>query len=481
MKLCWTVSIGWLMTAVAAAQAPSVLLMAEEPHRSTWSEALAVELAPRAHAVVPMEAPIGATQLERSAFAQRTARERGARAAIWVEPAGVMWKLCAVGPEDASVREAPLPSPIDARTVALVAASLIEELLEPMPDGPELIIEAESEAPVSLRVRLRGPPTPEVEEPAEDHRSGAVLAQEGREVLVELGERDGLRQRSGIELYGDDDGAEELALAEIVDLGRETSTARLLDGFPLPAAPLRSARARGAALPLRAFHVPRPTGAWIDSHIALALVLPTNVDTGAGVLAAARAGYRLPFGPFAVAVDLAPLLLLGANDVLTGAYSAALHIELDERWFGIGVLAGASSYHVRQEQHDVASSAPQIAMGWSVRLGPRDGSRVELRGGLTLMTDIEVDGDAQTGVRAGAFTLDAQLAIVRGVWLALFGGGGTHGAIYGHLGPRFLVVGDLGTGSVIVTPTASVAYALDNVGGRLVGGLGLGIGVEVRP
>ena len=126
-----------------------VILMVAAERRAVFGEALRLELGGKGLVVTDMDAPSGEVPLERSAAAQREVRFAGAQAAIWVEqaPAPGGASVRAVGPQDETIRHAPLPSAlsdIEPRTFAAVAASLLAELERPE-SGP---------APVNVHVEV---------------------------------------------------------------------------------------------------------------------------------------------------------------------------------------------------------------------------------------------------------------------------------------------------------------------------------------
>lgn len=120
--------------AAASADAPTVLVMVDEGQRGELCDALGVELAAHGHQVVPTDAPLGESALDRASSAQRTARQTEAAAAVWLEvgvEGGVSVRVVEARGEQ--VRHAPLPGTvlIDPRTFTVVTASLLDELEAP--------------------------------------------------------------------------------------------------------------------------------------------------------------------------------------------------------------------------------------------------------------------------------------------------------------------------------------------------------------
>lgn len=121
------------------ADAPPVVLMLDPERRVELSDALRLELAGRDVEVLVVDPPEGATPLARAAAAQAGARFVGGIAAIYLErSAQDAATVRAVGPDGDLVRHAPLPKPVDEvdpGVFAVVAHSLVEELLGP-PETP---------------------------------------------------------------------------------------------------------------------------------------------------------------------------------------------------------------------------------------------------------------------------------------------------------------------------------------------------------
>lgn len=147
MALAATLAAACLAGALPArAEAPPVVLMLEPERRIELAEALRVELAGREVEVLLVDPPRGETALARAADAQAGVRFVGGLAAVYLERSPEQAATVrAVGPDGDHVRHAPLPRPIeevDAGVFAVVAHSLIEELLGP------------PEAPLTVRVQV---------------------------------------------------------------------------------------------------------------------------------------------------------------------------------------------------------------------------------------------------------------------------------------------------------------------------------------
>lgn len=160
-----------LLAAVAAAllvPAPAraqsrVLVMAEPARRDALAEALRVELAAGDAEVVAADPPIGDTRVSRAASGQASACASGAIAAVWPDAlegaAGTVPLVRVAACADDEPRQAPLPTEAlgDARAFALVAASLLDELLDPAEPEPLATTEIEihaDELGVDVSVRV---------------------------------------------------------------------------------------------------------------------------------------------------------------------------------------------------------------------------------------------------------------------------------------------------------------------------------------
>jgi len=115
------------------AEADSVVFVSSDARAPEWVSAITSELV--IYGVAPRfrRSPDARSPLERSAVAQRLARNLGATAAIWIEsalPDGP--RVRAVSPEGEYVAEALLPSPLaelDPRVLASVAANVLLDAL----------------------------------------------------------------------------------------------------------------------------------------------------------------------------------------------------------------------------------------------------------------------------------------------------------------------------------------------------------------
>ncbi|MEM9068176.1 MAG: hypothetical protein AAGE52_06700 [Myxococcota bacterium] len=171
----WCVLLLVASSAEAQPARPVVLLASDAAQATELTTALGVELAGAGYAVLHAPAPSGVTSLERASEAQRLARESGARVTMWVEegPEGGAL-LRAVEVDGDAPRHAPLPATVDqieARTFAVVASSLVDEIQNP---------------PARIRVRVQV--SVEGDGVVIDDGSARVATQDGRSAEAQLGE-----------------------------------------------------------------------------------------------------------------------------------------------------------------------------------------------------------------------------------------------------------------------------------------------------
>lgn len=139
----WAIGIvaGVLGAAGIARAEDAVVLMADDPE---WATALRVELASRGAVVIPGAEPAGISPEARALEAERTASSHDAIGAVWIERDGSSSVRAIAAGSEVPVW-APLPAETrDSRVLALVAASLIDEIV--------LAREAPAAAPVAITV-----------------------------------------------------------------------------------------------------------------------------------------------------------------------------------------------------------------------------------------------------------------------------------------------------------------------------------------
>lgn len=112
---------------------PAVVLLAPREVSASWAEALRVEILPGGATVRVREPPGGATVVLRDVNARRAALAEGAPAAAWVDETTEGWVLRVVGIADSPVRVTRLARDTDARTLALILVSLLDETLGEVP------------------------------------------------------------------------------------------------------------------------------------------------------------------------------------------------------------------------------------------------------------------------------------------------------------------------------------------------------------
>lgn len=186
---------------------------------------------------------------------------------------------------------------------------------------------------------------------------------------------------------------------------------------------------------------------------------------GVGVLSTASLTYRasLPIAihfemsPFGVGVDSPSNL----GTIVTGSAGAivSLDVPLFELGFGVG---GAS-------QNDGPTTKLATAIPGLMRIGSRDGIS------FTMRTN-HVRG-AQ-GFQLDSTDLTLQAPMTERWWLLVRGGGGSVGYGFGDVGVRYLLRGDLGPGSLLVTGIAGCDGVFTN--GDPYVGPSLGAGFEWR-
>ncbi len=119
----------WLVTTQARAE--SVVFVASDVRRAEWSSAVSKELAVYGISARYRQSPDARSPLERSAVAQRLARNLGAAAAIWIEtdlPEGA--RVRAVAAEGEYVAEAILPKALGQLEPRVLAALVANVMLE---------------------------------------------------------------------------------------------------------------------------------------------------------------------------------------------------------------------------------------------------------------------------------------------------------------------------------------------------------------
>ncbi|MBX3272119.1 MAG: hypothetical protein KF729_17770 [Sandaracinaceae bacterium] len=159
---------------------------------ASWdaAAALAVEVAPRGARVVPGAAPPGADAATRARAARGAdTRAAGADVAVWIEREGAGSSVRAAAAGRELVAWAPLPEGAgeeDARIVALIAASVIDDLLAPA--APEAAPPLEVRLDVRARLAAPSPAAPALVASAAEHAAEAPLGVTGqrRDFFLEL-------------------------------------------------------------------------------------------------------------------------------------------------------------------------------------------------------------------------------------------------------------------------------------------------------
>ncbi|MGE0791210.1 MAG: hypothetical protein AB7S26_36390 [Sandaracinaceae bacterium] len=134
--------VGSALPGSAVAQAPSSVLYISADGAAEDAAALEVELASRHAQVQHVWAPLVGSPAERADLARSLCRSQGADAAMWLgEESDGSRSVRAVSPDTALVAWAPVPAgSSDPRVLALVAASVFDELRRPAPEVPPLAV-----------------------------------------------------------------------------------------------------------------------------------------------------------------------------------------------------------------------------------------------------------------------------------------------------------------------------------------------------
>lgn len=113
------------VSAPALAQGPRILALTPADPTPDWPSGLAIELAHIGGRVVRSPLATGTAAADPVLSARVAAQVVGAEAAVWLGPGGQSVQVALAGSEQSFI--APLADATDGRTIALVAASLLEE------------------------------------------------------------------------------------------------------------------------------------------------------------------------------------------------------------------------------------------------------------------------------------------------------------------------------------------------------------------
>lgn len=206
-----------------------------------------------------------------------------------------------------------------------------------------------------------------------------------------------------------------------------------------PPSPGAAAVTDGAAKP-SLVAPPRRAEQWELGASARAFLPIGNI--GFGTVASASVAYRFD-APIAVYGEVAPLGVAGGKEGTIGTAAGHGIVALDTQLFELGLGAGAATLNDPKTDKTSSVSFAQLA-----RIGARDGLS------LTYRSNVVVDEDK---FELGSIRATAQVALNPRWWLLLDGGGGPTGFAYGDVGIKYLVAGDLGPGSLLLTGTVGGA------------------------
>jgi hypothetical protein len=179
---------------------------------------------------------------------------------------------------------------------------------------------------------------------------------------------------------------------------------------------------------------PRRDSLW-ELDLGAHAFLPIG-NIGFGLLAAASAAYRFEL-PIATYLELSPAGFAQGKQGTIGTAAAHALIALDAQLFELGLGVGGAT--LNDPGTDKTSSA---SFAQRARIGARDGLAFFYR------SNVIVDNDK---FALGSIDGLVQVAVSQRWWLLLDGGGGPIGYAYGDGGVRYLVSGDLGPGSFLLT------------------------------
>ena len=284
-------------------------------------------------------------------------------------------------------------------------------------------------------------------------RVGRVLRVETGEVVISLGEADGLTRSDRIELARevedspDDDAGESglsrevLAVGVVTHLSEHTARVRLGVNENVPVGALANPSHAQPTASLSA--PPRAANLWSLALAARPFVALGQL--GGGMLLSGSVGKRFtaPFHLQAV-VDPVAFAVVESHQG-TSAASAAVIASYDSRFFEMGLGFGAQT--VNDTNFGVMAGSG-LSVVQLIRLGAEDGLDLNVRTSVVLF---------HSQFEFGGMVASLQIPVSRGYWLLLAGGGGEVGYGYGEFGLRALLAGNGGVGSKFLVVTAGGA------------------------
>jgi hypothetical protein len=338
------------------------------------------------------------------------------------------------------------------------------------------------------------PETDETAEPAEpvEVPDGQVLSVEGREVVIDRGKKDGVREGYVVRFYekGDLDGEVPNSTPMAAGVVTAVAEARATVRMDLNTRAQEGAIARTSREFFRQTTPPRVAG--VSEYIVNVRPGVPLGELGVFMVSDALFVHRFEI-PMAVEVGLSPLGLGATTEGSAATVAAHAILSYDHQLFQVGLGGGVASAGVQPDaplEIDSLDEAPDGGIAPVLLLYGRLGSRDALN--LTLRTSLL---GLSTGFELGGF--DGQImapvpSIIEDAWLVARGSFQTTGYGYGELGLRMLLAGTGHKGSFFVTPViggaaiSQTVYERDFSGDgffrttRVLGGPMVGVSLEWR-
>ena len=312
---------------------------------------------------------------------------------------------------------------------------------------------------------LPTPPEASAAKPPRDKPAAAAVAHLGRvvrvepgEVVISLGEADGLTRSDHIELAkevapgADDDVGESglsrevLAVGVVTHLNQHSARVRLGLNENVPVGALASPSHAQPSASLSA--PPRAADLWTLAVAGRPFV--ALGELGGGMLLSGSIGRRFSV-PFHLQAVVDPVAFAAVESRPgTSAASGAVIASYDSRFFEMGLGFGAQT--VNDTNFQVAPGSG-LAVVQLIRLGAEDGLDLYVRTSVVLF---------HSQFEFGGMVASLQIPVTRGYWLQLAGGGGEVGYGYGELGLRALLSGNGGAGSKFLLVTAGGAGVFES-------------------
>ncbi len=340
---------------------------------------------------------------------------------------------------------------------------------------------------------VSGPPADGVEpDVASDVPDAKVIALEGREVVIDVGKKDGVREGVVVRFYekgsldGDVPNSTPMASGVVTAVAEERATVRM----DLNTKTVEGAIARASKEFYRQTTPPRVAG--VSEYIVNIRPGVPIGELGVFMVSDALFVHRFDI-PMAVEVGLSPLGIGVTTEGTAATIAGHAILSYDHQLFQIGLGGGLASAGIQPGAPSSISSLDQAPDGSVApmlllygRLGSRDALNFTLRTSLLGLS---------TGFELGGF--DAQImapvpSLIEDAWLVARGSFQTTGYGYGELGLRMLLSGTGNAGSFFVTPViggaaiSQTVYQPDTFDGgffrttRVLGGPMVGVSLEWR-